>query len=131
MQRWLFFGIILLTSCNPANQLSRLQKNHPYLFEAVTIRDTITVFVPEAKIDTITILSTDTITIERDRLQIRYKVINDSIWITGKCKADTIRVPYEVKCPPQSKVPQKTNNTLIIILLTIIGVLILFLIVVK
>jgi hypothetical protein len=130
MQKWLLL-IILLSSCNPAKQLSRLQTKHPYLFESVTIRDTITVFVPEAKIDTVTILSTDTITLERERLQIRYRVINDSIWITGKCKADTIQVPYQVECPPTSKIPAKSDKKLIIILVSIILFLIFLLIVVK
>jgi hypothetical protein len=39
----------------------------------------------------------DTVTIEQDRLRVRYVLMaGDTVWIEGECRADTIAVPYEV-----------------------------------
>jgi hypothetical protein len=131
--RWQLLSIVfLLTSCNPAKQLARLQTKHPYLFEAVTIRDTITV-TPPPIISTSTLIrqGNDTLKVRESNFTLDIHVTDTTVFYNAKCTPDTIRVPYQVDCPPTSKIPQKSNNTLIIILLTIIGVLILFLIVVK
>lgn len=70
-----------------------------------------TVVVKEIKADTIFSIEVDSIILVQDRLEIRYKKIRDSIYLEGKCKADTfikeipVNVSVPCNCPPA---PEKT-----------------------
>ena len=80
-----------LNRCN--RKLYRVIEKCPALVgkDTVFIQDTIQ--IPEVRFDTITELSTDTVEIRKDHLQIRYVTLKDSIWIEGQC--DTIEVIRE------------------------------------
>ena len=99
----IFFILLLsvLASCSPQRRLDRLVAHHPELRIADTllIRDTI-ITLPVVADTALSIMRlTDTVTISRDRLEIKLVRINDTIHIKGKCKADTIlrelRIPVE------------------------------------
>lgn len=98
--------IAMLTGCSAEKRLLRLQKKHPELFvtDTLTIRDTVII----AEIRTDTIFNSkpgDTVTIEKDRLQIKYvKLPGDSVWLEGKCLTDTVYRVVNVPCPNQAKV---------------------------
>ena len=93
--------ICVLSSCSPQRRLERLVLHHPELrmVDTLLIRDTI-ITLPVVADTALSIMRlTDTVTISRDRLEIKLVRINDTIHIKGKCKADTIlrelRIPVE------------------------------------
>lgn len=67
--------------------------------DSIFVRDTLTVVVPEIKVDTV-VLKADTIQIVKDRWRVRIIEIGDSLAIDGGCDTDTLYVPFEVPCPP-------------------------------
>ena len=122
--RWqLLYLILFFTSCTPLQRLERMQHRHPYLFESKEIRETVQVIVPEVKLDTITLLSADTITITKDRLQIRYRTLHDSIWLEGKCEADTIYKEVIIQSPQTPKYSAKPRNYWVFILIALVLIL--------
>jgi len=97
----IIFLLLMLASCSPQRRLERLVEHHPELRIADTllIRDTI-ITLPVVADTALSIMRlTDTVTISRDRLEIKLVRLNDTIHIKGKCKADTIvrelRIPVE------------------------------------
>lgn len=104
--------LVLFTSCSSgwkANwQLRRAEKliNKAEAAGLQWKRDTvyrdITVYVPSVRYDTLFKSEpNDTITITKDRLQIKYvRLPGDTVWIDGECEADTII----------QKVPTYINN---------------------
>jgi hypothetical protein len=60
-----------------------------------------TVVVKEIKADTVFSIELDSIILVQDRLEIRYRKIRDSIYLEGKCKADTFikEIPVNVSVP--------------------------------
>ena len=96
-----YFITFLLLSCSPQHRLQRLIAHHPELKLADTLLIRDTIIRPLVMADTALsiIRLTDTVTISRDRLEIKLVRINDTIHVTGQCKADTIirelRVPVE------------------------------------
>jgi hypothetical protein len=63
----------------------------------VTLHDTIR--TETIKHDTAFVYKGDTITITKDRLQIKYYRINDTTYIEGACIGDTIYITKSVKVP--------------------------------
>jgi hypothetical protein len=81
-------------------KIERLTKRFPELLEKDTLYDTFNIITPEIKYDTAFIdVPGDTTIITRDKLEIKYVRIGDSVFIEGKCKGDTIvqtvEIPYE------------------------------------
>ena len=115
--------LFLLSSCSPQTRLQRLVAHHPELRIADTLLIRDTIIRPPIMADTaLSIMRlTDTVTISRDRLEIKLVRINDTIHIKGKCKADTIirelRVPVE-----RIKLVKAEAGWLCKVLLGIIGV---------
>ena len=66
-----------------------------------------TVVVKEIKADTVFSIELDSIVLVQDRLEIRYRKIRDSIYLEGKCKADTfvkeipVKISVPCNCPPK------------------------------
>lgn len=104
--------LLLMCSCNPTRQASRKLQRAERLIErakqldpSIVTTDTIivkdTLIVEAVRVDSTFIDIGDTVTIENDRLVIRYKrdTITNRVFIEGECKADTIirevRVPVE------------------------------------
>jgi len=63
----------------------------------VTLHDTIR--TETIRKDTAFVYKGDTITITKDRLQIKYYRVNDTTYIEGTCKGDTIYITKSVKVP--------------------------------
>jgi hypothetical protein len=78
--------------CSPSARLNRLLIHHPELkiFDTIVISDTMT--IPQVEVDTVFYLDSihDTIILQKDRLEITLSRIHDTLYIRGKCKADTI-----------------------------------------
>lgn len=80
-------------------KIERLTIKYPELIQKDTIRDTVRGYVPMVSHDTAFIYkASDTVEIDTGRLFIRYITRNDSVFIEGECKADTIEIIHEVPC---------------------------------
>ena len=105
--------ILLLSSCSPQYRLNRLLALHPELKipDTLFIRDS--VIVPQVQVDTILDFKTirDTVVIQKDRLQIKLSKIHDTLFLTGKCKGDTVYITRKI---PVEKIrivkPDYLNN---------------------
>ena len=101
MNKIILIVAVILVSCSPQKRLNRLIERNPELMTVDTLRDTVTVIVPEVKIDTFLTLTNllDTVYITEDRLKIKTILRNDTLYIEGECETDTvikeIKVPYK------------------------------------
>lgn len=101
--------IILLTltliACSPIKRFTRLIEKYPYLIttDTVVIKDTITLYVPEVRTDTVVTLKEliDTITISKDRVTVKtwYVPKEKKVYIQGKCDPIYITKIVERKVP--------------------------------
>jgi len=86
--------ILLSAACSPTHRLHRLLALHPELKipDTLFIKDTIP--IPQAEADTILNIDSihDTIYIHKDRLEMAIHRLHDTLFIRGKCKADTIYI---------------------------------------
>jgi hypothetical protein len=98
-------AIYCLFACTPTQKLYRLQKRHPYLFEAkidtLLHKDTINVTIPGLKLDTIIHYKQlfDTVVIEKDNIKTTIWQINDTVYLNTIADTVYIEVPYEKKIP--------------------------------
>jgi hypothetical protein len=96
---------LLLASCSPTKRFTRLITKYPYLIttDTVVVRDTITLYVPEVKVDTIVTIKelTDTITITKDRVTVKawYVPKEKKVYIQGKCDPIYITKIVDRKIP--------------------------------
>ena len=88
----------LLFSCSPQKRLHRLVTNHPELSRVDTIKIQDSVIVPGVKVDTVFHASVlkDTITITKEKLQIRLIEINDTIYLDAIVEPDTVIISKEI-----------------------------------
>lgn len=97
-------AFLMLTSCYTKNQAINKFCHQDSAKVELRIIDTIVVY--EIKADTIFSIELDSIILVQDRLEIKYKKIRDSIFLEGKCLADTfikeipIKVAVPCNCPP-------------------------------
>ena len=84
--------MLLISSCSPQRRLQHLLASHPELKDPDTLVIRDTVIEPGTSIDTsISMLNlSDTIVISKDKLIIQLEKKHDTLFIQGKCKADTI-----------------------------------------
>ena len=89
---------LLLASCSPGRRLHRLITKHPELSRTDTIKIQDTVIVPGIKTDTVFHASglKDTITITKEKLQIRLIQINDTIYLDATVEPDTVILTKEI-----------------------------------
>ena len=93
--------LLLFTSCSPSYRLNRLLALHPELKTPDTLLIKDSVIIPQIQADTLFDFKTirDTVIIEKDRLQIKLSRIHDTLFLTGKCKGDTVyiirKIPVE------------------------------------
>ena len=105
--------LLLLASCSPQYRLNRLLALHPELKipDTIFIRDSL--IVPQVQVDTMLDFKTirDTVIIQKDRLQIKLRKIHDTLFLTGKCKGDTVYITRKI---PVEKIkivkPDKLDN---------------------
>jgi hypothetical protein len=119
------------TGCSPTARLNRLLIHHPELMipDTIVISDTMT--IPQVEADTVFYLDSihDTIILQKDRLEITLNRVHDTLYVRGKCKADTIiilrSIPVEkikIVKPDKldqliSKIPWLISGLIFIILL--------------
>lgn len=84
----LILTCLILTSCYTSKQCREKFCSKDTVQVQFKIHDT--VIVDSSHIDTVFNSITDTITIENDRLVIRYIKVKDSVYLSGTAKADTI-----------------------------------------
>lgn len=121
--------IILLTltivACSPIKRFTRLIEKYPYLIttDTVVIKDTITLYVPEVRTDTVVTLKelTDTITLTKERVTVKawYVPKEKKVYIQGKCDPIYITKIVEHKVPIKyyEKYRKKLLNNLLAILI--------------
>jgi len=90
--------IFILTSCSPQKRLSRLVNHHPELkiTDTLHIRDTIP--IPMVQADTLLHIDSlfDTVTLKKDRLSVSILRLHDTLYLQGKCEADTIFIDRKI-----------------------------------
>ena len=90
--------LCLTTGCSPTYRLNRLLALHPELKipDTLIIRDSL--IVPQVRVDTMFDIKTilDTVIIQKDRLQIKLSRIHDTLFVTGKCKGDTVYITRKI-----------------------------------
>jgi hypothetical protein len=97
--------LLLLTACSPTKRFTRLIEKYPYLLtqDTITVRDTITLYIPEVHTDTVVTLKqlTDTITITNERVTVKawYVPKEKKVYIKGKCDPVYITKIVERKIP--------------------------------
>ena len=97
--------LIVITACSPTKRFTRLITKYPYLIttDTVVIKDTITLYVPEVKTDTVVTIQqlTDTITLTKDRVTVKawYVPKEKKVYIQGKCDPIYVTKIVERKIP--------------------------------
>ena len=84
----LILTCLFLTSCYTSKQCREKFCSKDTVQVQFNIHDT--VIVDSSHVDTVFNAITDTITIENDRLVIRYTKVKDSVYLSGTAKVDTI-----------------------------------------
>ena len=90
--------LAIFVSCSPQQRLNRLITKHPELSRVDTIKIQDTVIVPGPKVDTVfsSSLLKDTVTITKDKLQIKLIEINDTIYLDAEVEPDTVILTKEI-----------------------------------
>ncbi len=129
MKLFIFTLLVFLCSCSAQRRFERLIEKHPELLttDSVEVHDTVRLFVPEVRVDTIVDAQElmDTIYLEKEQLTVkvwmdRYK----KVYIQGQCdtvyidKVITRKIP--VKYYEKTPVWKKIVNMLITILIILV-----------
>ena len=135
---WFIVFVLLLIiafSCTPIQKLNRLQRLHPYLFEAKTDtilhRDTIKIVVPATKIDTVVHYTSlfDTVIITKNNITTKVWQVKDTVHVATEADTVFIAVPYEAQIPYTKYVTEyapKTNAIKKWVILLLVAVLAFF-----
>jgi hypothetical protein len=93
--------ILLISGCSPQKRLNRLERKHPELFRVDTIFKVDTFKFEGVKLDTIFKheITTDTITIIKDNVILRYFNDGKTVYLAGETKTieKIIKYPIQVK----------------------------------
>jgi hypothetical protein len=128
----LFLIISLLISCSPQKRLNRLLKKHPELVQTDTIWKPDTIITVEVKADTIIkmedVVKGDTIYITKENLIVKtfYNYHDSTIYVSAKCKSDTIIREIPVQVQTISAKPTTDWNFYLLIILSILVFIALF-----
>lgn len=89
--------LLLLASCTPQKRLDRIIRRHPELVRVDSVKIIDTVITQEVSVDTMQVMNTyDTFIVNRDRLTVQVIRHQDSIYVFGKCAADTVVIERNV-----------------------------------
>ena len=108
MRIWTALSIIVILSscsiqkeqrkCNrAANLVEKAVDLCPEIAQTDTIRDTVSTYIPEVKIDTV-LLKSDTIILNKDHWRVKIIHVGDSIYVTGGTDSIYVEIPVEVPC---------------------------------
>ena len=107
--------VIVFASCSPSTRLASLLEHHPELMipDTLFIQDTIP--LPFIQADTSWHIDNlnDTAFLTKDRLEVSLQRLLDTIYLQGKCKADTIYIEYRVPIEKIKLVKQDKLDQLI------------------
>lgn len=84
---------IIVVACTPEKKLRRLLNKHPELLnkvDTVTVIESDTFIIESILVDTAFSTSIDSITVEKDKIRVVYRKIRDSIYLTSEYLGDTI-----------------------------------------
>lgn len=96
---------LLLISCSAQKRFTRLITKHPELLtvDTLVVRDTITLYVPEVKTDTVVTVQQliDTVVLTKDRVTVKtwYVPKEKKVYIQGKCDPVYVTKIVEKKIP--------------------------------
>jgi hypothetical protein len=90
--------LVLMGGCSADWHVRRALKKNPLLLQKDTLRVNDTIVTESISHDTMLHFNTlfDTIRIDKERLSVRIVRVNDSIYVRGECKSDTIYRTIEV-----------------------------------
>lgn len=103
--KYIVILFLLLSACSPSKRFTRLVTKYPYLLtqDTILVRDTISIYVPEVRTDTIVTLKEliDTVTLTKDRVTVKtwYVPKEKKVYIQGKCDPVYITKIVERKVP--------------------------------
>ncbi len=102
---------LLLAACTPESRLKKLLKHHPELQTPDTILVQDTLYIPGIKADTQFQLTQlhDTVWLDAGRLSVSMIAKNETLYVQGKCKPDTIFTIHKI---PVEKIRLVKPNTL-------------------
>lgn len=93
--------LIVLAGCSAQKRLARLLESFPELKEPETIIIKDTIYTPVHHFDTSFVYDSwiDTVTIEKDKLQVQLIRVNDTVFVNAASNPDTIYInkPFEVE----------------------------------
>ena len=128
--------LVIVCSCSPQRRLERLLIHHPELVISDTLVLKDTVFTPTVSADTMFLFSTlpGSIFLKKDNLEIQVLKMHDTLYLSGKCKSDTI---IKTLFKPVERIKMIKSNTVdalikklpwIVIALIVIAGLIIYLV---
>ena len=90
--------VLFCAACSPQARLARLLHRHPELAVRDTLTLSDTLITPMVTADTVVCIERlyDTITLDRGKLQVALCRLADTIYVTGRCKADTVVITRQV-----------------------------------
>lgn len=105
------FLFLLIVACTPEQRLNRLLLKHPELkvVDSMIVRDTIRIPGIIADTEFSFIRLHDTVFLDKGRLEVSMVAKNETLYVQGKCKADTI---YKIHHIPVDKIRVIKSNTM-------------------
>lgn len=128
MKYFYFVLLVIFISCSPQKRLERIISKHPELTKKETIIIKDTFITKSIEIDTMFFNNTDTFTITKDNIIIKYSKIHDTVKITMNKPPDTIikRVPITVEKVIYNNSKIRISNFIEIGLLILILLIVIF-----
>jgi hypothetical protein len=102
---YLALCVVALSSCSLEKRANRHIRKaislDPSILEkdTVTIHDSVKFVTDRVELDSVFMISKDTVTIVKDNLTVRHFYRNDSVWIYAECDSTIQYVPFEVEVP--------------------------------
>lgn len=106
--------LLVLSSCSAGWHIKKAIKKDPSILqtEEIVIRDTVLGFTERVEVDSVFMVSSDTVTIVKDNLTVRHFYNRDSVYIFAECSEDTVRIYYEKVVPYEKVVYQEKTELL-------------------
>lgn len=110
----LLFSFILFSSCSSSWHLKKAIKKDPSLLvkDTLTIHDTVRTYTERTEVDSVFMISNDTVLIEKNNITIRHWIHQDSVFIEGECDSIFVEVPRILKVPVDKVVYHEDNFVL-------------------
>lgn len=123
--------LFFLFNCSAEYHIQKAIKKDPSILQVDTVKviDTVQTITEHVEHDTVFDLrtTTDTITIQKDRLTIKHYYSRDSVYLWGECQSDTIIQVREIQVPVEKVVYHESFDwwKILIFVIVAVGVLLL------